>query len=315
MQSSFSTPDSFYGELTNLGIISVEGEEAVSYLQGKVTNDMDSLGEEKIQLGCHCDFKGKTWNIFHAIKTPEGVDLLCHRESIPASLAELKKYGVFSKVEFNDTTANWQYFALSGAESEQSLEGIFEQLPTEHLQVISNEDGKVIRFDAPFTRYLVLAKPALAQQLNQQLTTSKMAEAYWEAADILSGLANIQGATSEQFVPQMMNLQALQAISFDKGCYMGQEVVARTKYLGKNKRAAFILKSDNSSSLLAGDILEAKMGDNWRRSGTVLRSASLETGTCVLAILPNDTTAEQIFRSKENPEQLFTVAPLPYSLD
>ncbi|GAB2689414.1 tRNA-modifying protein YgfZ [Aliiglaciecola aliphaticivorans] len=315
MQSSFSAPDSFYGELTNLGIISVEGEEAVSYLQGKVTNDMDSLQKEKVQLGCHCDFKGKTWNIFHAIKTAQGVDLLCHRESIPASLGELKKYGVFSKVEFNDITADWQYFAASGAQAEQVLEELFGELPGEHLAIIENQNAKVIRFDVPLTRYLVLAKDSVAQQLNQQLSPSNMAQQYWEAADILSGLANIQAATSEQFVPQMMNLQALQAISFEKGCYMGQEVVARTKYLGKNKRAAFILKSDDSSPRLAGDILEAKMGDNWRRGGTVLRSASLEQGTCLLAILPNDTSNEQILRSKENPTQLFTVEPLPYDLD
>ncbi|MBU2877850.1 tRNA-modifying protein YgfZ [Aliiglaciecola lipolytica] len=315
MQSSFSTPDSFCGELSNLGIISVEGEEAVSYLQGKVTNDMESLTEDQSQLGCHCDFKGKTWNIFHALKTTNGVDLLCHRESIPASLAELKKYGVFSKVEFSDSSNQWHYFGLSGAQSEQAIEAHFGVIPDKHLQVVSTQQGKVIRFDTPHTRYLVLAHDKLAQQLTKELTTSEMAEKYWEAADILSGLANIQAATSEQFVPQMMNLQALQAISFDKGCYMGQEVVARTKYLGKNKRAAFILKSENTTSVLAGDILEAKMGDNWRRSGTVLRSASLEHGTCVLAILPNDTTAEQIFRAKDTPEQLFTLQPLPYNLD
>lgn len=315
MQSSFSTPDNFSSKLNNLGIISVEGEEAISYLQGKVTNDMNSLTEDQVQLGCHCDFKGKTWNIFHAIKTANGVDLVCHQESIPTSLAELKKYGVFSKADFTDATKDWDFFGVSGKEAENILEEHFGQLPEQHRQVCATQQGKVIRFDTPHIRYLVLAHSKLSQQLQQELTFSDAAEAQWEALDILSGLANIQSATSAEFIPQMMNLQALDAISFNKGCYMGQEVVARTKYLGKNKRAAFILYSEHTNELKAGDILEGKVGENWRRSGTVLRSATLQQGTYALAILPNDATIDQVFRAKEAPDQIFTIKPLPYNID
>ncbi|WJG10483.1 tRNA-modifying protein YgfZ [Aliiglaciecola sp. LCG003] len=315
MQSSFNPSDNLLCELTQLGIISVTGPDAISYLQGKLTVDVAKLPEDFVQLGCHCDFKGKTWNIFYTLKSDQQIELLCHQQSLTDSLAELKKYGVFSKAEFADTSADWQIFGVVGESAQTVLANQFGTLPTDNLATCTNELGRVIRLDSPVTRYLVIAKAELAAKLGQALGQYTQSEQFWEALDIQAGIANIQTATSAEFVPQMMNMQALGAISFDKGCYMGQEVVARTKYLGKNKRAAFILKSDTAADLKAGDMLEAQVGENWRRSGTVLRCAMLEKQTWVLAVLPNDTQRSQILRSKDNPEQQFVVQPLPYTLD
>ncbi|WP_343859674.1 tRNA-modifying protein YgfZ [Aliiglaciecola litoralis] len=315
MQSSFTSPDNFICELSTLGIISINGEDATSYLQGKVTNNVAQLTPDQAQLGCHCDFKGKTWNIFYALGGAQKIEFLCHPESIPASLAELKKYGVFSKVDFSDTTQDHQFVGMAGVEAEKALSKLFGALPQQHLAVVHSELGYVIRFEQPKPRFLVITKSQAANSLLEQLAEYVVDESYWEAMDIVAGIANIQSQTSIEFIPQMMNMQALDAISFDKGCYMGQEVVARTKYLGKNKRAAFILKSNLAAQLQAGDSLEAQVGENWRRSGTVLRSATLEDSTWVLAVLPNDTASDAMLRAKNNPQQTFSVEPLPYSID
>ena len=113
----------------------------------------------------------------------------------------------------------------------------------------------------------------------------------------------------------MMNLHVLDAISFEKGCYMGQEVVARTKFLGKNKRAAFILETDQATEIKPGDNLESQAGENWRRGGTVLRSCSVDQHTMILAVLANDTEVGATLRLKDKPDVLFEVLPLPYSLE
>jgi folate-binding protein YgfZ len=146
--------------------------------------------------------------------------------------------------------------------------------------------------------------------------------ALWEQADIQAGMPAIRSATSYEYVAQMMNHHALEGISFSKGCYMGQEVVARSQFLGKNKRAAFILRAEKNApgDIAPGDILESRAGENWRRGGTVLRSVSLPTQdrpaqTWLLAVLANDTEVGATLRLKAHSELLFKVQALPYSLE
>lgn len=314
MQSSFTSPGTLICQLPSLGIISIIGEDATSYLQGKVTNDVEQLTATQAQIGCHCDFKGKTWNIFYALGSQQHIDLICHQQSLTDSLGELKKYGVFSKVEFTDATSNFEILGVMGEEAEAALSELVKDLPTSHLQVATNDDLQIMRIEQPTPRYLVKAVPQAAKTLLNALEPYKQPEDVWNSLDIASGIANIQSTTSAEFVPQMMNMHALEAISFEKGCYMGQEVVARTKYLGKNKRAAFILVSKDSSPVEAGDVLESQVGDNWRRAGTVLRSAIYNDQTWVLAVLPKDTNNDASVRAKINPNQIFTIEPLPYEI-
>lgn len=314
MQSSFASFDNFICEISQLGIISVTGDEAVSYLQGKITIDVEKLEAGRGQIGCHCDFKGKMWSIFYALRNGPNVQLVCHKESLTGSLNELKKYGVFSKVEFADSSEQTRVFGTSGEIAEQVIVEQFGSLPGMDMERVSNSQGTVLRFNHPHPRYLILASQSLAKQIEQQLNRPLDDERIWEALDIQAGIPNIQAATANEFIPQMVNIQALDGISFDKGCYMGQEVVARTKYLGKNKRAAFVLKSDQQCECKAGDTLEMQMGENWRRGGTVLRSVSDKDQTWLLAVLPNDTGEQQKFRLKNEPECLFSLGSLPYAL-
>lgn len=315
MQSRFFPNDGFICKLTQLGIISVSGPDAVSYLQGKVTIDIEAMAENQVQIGCQCDFKGKTWSIFYAIKDQQQVSLISHSESTITSLSELKKFGVFSDATFEDQTDSWSFFAGAGDKIESIAKQMFGALPSDSNTQITSEKGSLIRLDSPVSRYLLILEKQAAEELQTYVSNEFDSEQYWEALDIRAGIANIQTQTSNEFVPQMMNLQALDAISFDKGCYLGQEVVARTKYLGKNKRAAFILASDTEQACQAGQLLEIKLGDNWRRGGTVLRSATADSKTWILAVLPNDTEQGQLFRLKDQPATKLIVQAMPYSLD
>lgn len=306
-------PDDFLTRLDQLGVIQLEGEQRTNYLQGQVSADMQKLTLNNSLLGCHCDFKGKTWSIFYAAQFGEATLLISHQESLVQSLAELKKYGVFAKVDIS-AAKQWQCLAGTGEQLETLIREMFNALPVGDRQTLSNEHGLVMAIDAPITRYMLVLTDQGADKLIERYGQELADPAVWELLDIQAGLPQIQQATSNEFVPQMMNLQALDGISFSKGCYMGQEVVARTKFLGKNKRAAFILMAEQEATVVPGDGLEAPAGENWRRGGTVLRAAQLNQQTWLLAVVANDTEVGSVMRLKEHPDKVFTVQSLPYSL-
>lgn len=137
----------------------------------------------------------------------------------------------------------------------------------------------------------------------------------WLALDIESALPIIDNVNSAQFIPQATNIQALNGISFNKGCYTGQEMVARAKFRGANKRALYWLAGTSPRVPEAGEGLELKMGENWRRTGTILAASQLSDGTLwVQAVLNNALEADSILRVRDAAESQLSLQPLPYSL-
>ncbi len=137
----------------------------------------------------------------------------------------------------------------------------------------------------------------------------------WLALNIEAGLPVIDEVNSAQFIPQATNLQALGGISFKKGCYTGQEMVARAKFRGANKRALWTLAGKASRVPQAGEDLELQMGDNWRRTGTVLAAVQLDDGQLLVqVVMNNDMEADSVFRVRDDANTL-SIKPLPYSLD
>jgi len=312
---SDALPDSFLCPLPYMGVIQVSGEDQTQYLQGQLTNDLAGLHANQGLLACHCDFKGKSWNIPWVVKSEQVTLLVSHQQAIENSLKELQKFGVFSNVDIQETSAEYQIFGGQGTALESAIEDYFSDVPFEHMQSFSNDKGWVICLTSPNPRYLLLLKADVAEQFVTDTKTELFDSSLWQYLDIKAGRSHIQAHTSGEFVPQMMNMHALNAINFTKGCYTGQEVVARTKYLGKNKRATFILSGELASGLEAGDILEMQLGENWRRAGTVLNVAHLQQQSWLLAVLPNDLAASTQLRAKQDTDKLFSIQPLPYNLE
>jgi folate-binding protein YgfZ len=165
--------------------------------------------------------------------------------------------------------------------------------------------------DQPAQRFLVLQPSNAEKKLTYEVSEGGD---LWEIADIKAGLGDIRETTINEYIPQMLNLQALNAIDFEKGCYMGQEVVARTKYLGRNKRAGFVLKTESDNNDLSGELLEYQIGENWRPGGKILRSGSDSGQTWIFAVLANDTEIGSAFRVKSSPNTIFIAQTLPYPL-
>lgn len=306
-----SVTKEYANNLNNYGVIQLTGEEKSSYLQGQITADLNQLKDDKALLGCHCDFKGKTWGVFYTFIWKESILLVIHNSVLEKSLSELKKYGVFAKVEITDQSSTWQLTGGSGTEFEDTLKPIFGELPTLNRSVVSNDYGLVMAINQPEQRYLVLQPDNTVKRLSAEFTQDNE---LWEIADIQAGIGEIRDSSVNEYVPQMLNLQALDAIDFNKGCYMGQEVVARTKYLGRNKRAGFILKTESKNGNLSGEQLEYQIGENWRPGGKILRSGSNSEQTWAFAVLANDTEVGSNFRVKSSPDIILVVQALPYPL-
>jgi hypothetical protein len=141
-------------------------------------------------------------------------------------------------------------------------------------------------------------------------------DAQWQQAAIAAGEPSLNSEAIGEYVPQMVNLHAIGGISFRKGCYTGQETVARMKYLGKNKRAMYIVAGE-ADGLLDELELETQMGENWRRAGKLIsQSYNQETRTLMgLVVLPNDNETGQLLRAKHLPQVELSIQALPYSLE
>jgi folate-binding protein YgfZ len=301
----------YANRLKNSGVIQLTGEARTSYLQGQITADINQLTDNNALLACHCDFKGKVWSVFYTLAWMDSILLITHNSVLDKSLSELNKYGVFAKVDITNKSDEWQITGGSGALFENAVKELFSELPTTDRKVLSNGYGLVMSIEQPEQRYLVLQPSNAEKQLTCDLAQD---DALWEIADIRAGLGDIRETTINEYVPQMLNLQALHAIDFEKGCYMGQEVVARTKYLGRNKRAGFILVAESENIDFAGEQLEYQIGENWRPGGKILRSSADSGQTWAFAVLAIDTDVGSAFRVKSSPTTIFVAQALPYPL-
>lgn len=306
----------FLAKLESESVLRISGEDKNKYLHGQITVNTENWINNTARLAAHCDFKGKMWSSFYLSDYHDEFLVTGHDASNEASLRELKKYGVFSKVTI-EKAEDLSIFGAAGDDAESILKEMFDNLPEKHLNTITSDYGLLIRLDYPqvdtnkaiYKCILNLAGQRILEDKGSKLLGN---ETLYNYAEVLACVGNIQQATVGEYVPQMFNLQLLHAIDFDKGCYMGQEVVARTKFLGKNKRALFLLKSsDVISDLTVGALLEKQIGENWRRGGQIIRIATNEENSLALAVLPNDTHYGDMLRLKDS-EYTFTVLAHPY---
>jgi hypothetical protein len=303
--------------LNDWALVNVTGAEAEKYLQGQVTADVAQMGANQHLLCAHCDAKGKMWSNLRIFHRHDGFAFIERRSLYAAQLVELKKYAVFSKVTFTPDEES-VLLGLAGFQARAALANVFSILPDEANPVVQDGATTLLWFNLPAERFLLVTDAATAQTLAEKLRGEAQFNnsQQWLALDIEGGLPIIDSVNSAQFIPQATNLQALGGISFKKGCYTGQEMVARAKFRGANKRALWSLAGTASRVPEAGEDLEMKMGDNWRRTGTVLAASLLDDGHVVIqAVMNNDLEADSVFRVREDNGSELAIEPLPYSLE
>lgn len=302
--------------LDDWALATLTGADAEKYLQGQVTADVAQLTEHQHLLAAHCDPKGKMWSNLRLFRRQDGFALIERRSLRDAQLTELKKYAVFSKVTIAPDDEH-VLLGVAGFQARAALKNLFSELPDAEKQVVSEGETSILWFEHPAKRFLLVTDAATAEHVTEalrgeaQLNNSQQ----WLALNIEAGLPVIDAVNSAQFIPQATNIQALGGISFKKGCYTGQEMVARAKFRGANKRALWTLAGRASRVPEAGEDLELKMGENWRRTGTVLAAVQLDDGRLLVqVVMNNDMEADSVFRVRDDANTL-SIEPLPYSLD
>lgn len=303
--------------LDEWALVSVQGADSLSYLQGQLTLDVSTLEATQHLPAAHCDARGKMWSNLRLFHRGEGFAYLVRRSVRDNQMAELKKYAVFSKVTIaaDDDAV---LLGVAGFQARAALTRLFSALPDSETPVVQQNETTLLWFDQPAERFLLVTTLEQAQALQQKLAEDAQLNdsTQWLALNIEAGLPVIDTATSAQFIPQATNLQALNAISFKKGCYSGQEMVARAKYRGANKRALWWLAGNATRLPAANDSLELQMGERWRRTGTALAAVQLDDGTVwIQAVLNNDLEPDSVLRVEGDEGSKLTIQPLPYSLD
>ena len=302
--------------LDDWALATLTGADAEKYLQGQVTADVSQMTEHQHLLAAHCDPKGKMWSNLRLFRRQDSFAFIERRSLQEAQLKELKKYAVFSKVTIAPDDEH-VLLGVAGFQARAALKNLFSELPDAEKQVVSEGATSILWFEHPAERFLLVTDAATAERVTEalrgeaQLNNSQQ----WLALNIEAGLPVIDSANSAQFIPQATNLQALGGISFKKGCYTGQEMVARAKFRGANKRAMWTLAGAAGRVPEAGEDLELKMGENWRRTGTVLAAVKLADGqVLVQVVMNNDMEPDSLFRVRDDAGSL-SIKPLPYSLE
>ncbi|QJI16049.1 folate-binding protein YgfZ [Pseudomonas sp. ADAK22] len=301
----------FFCPLSHEGVLAVRGADAAKFLQGQLTCNLNYLSDTQASLGARCTQKGRMQSSFRILLQGDGVLLAMASELLEPQLADLKKYAVFSKSKLTDESAAWVRFGLSNAD--QALASLGLELPAETDSVARSDTLIAIRVSPGRSELWVPVEQAEAvrAQLATQLQPADLNQ--WLLGQIRAGIGQVMPQTRELFIPQMLNLQAVGGVSFKKGCYTGQEIVARMQYLGKLKRRLYRLSLDATELPEPGTPLFAPSHNS--AIGEVVIAAKADQCVELLAVLQAEAadSGDVHLGALEGPG--LHLLDLPYSLD
>ena len=302
-------------DLSHFGMIKVSGNDAKNFLQGQSTNDIRLVTTKQSQLNAFCSPKGRIIVNFRVCQAGENAYyLLLPLASVTATLQLLQKYVIYAAVKLEDYSDKLLRFGIAGANSPQILADCLGCIPPTEINAISTiEQVMVLQVEGIQPRFMLFSETEskLLQCLREAVPPTVTAT--WQLLDILSGVPQIVPAIAEEFVPQMVNYHRLDGVSFTKGCYTGQEVVARMQYLGSLKRRMYLAKIVTDSLPQAGDKLF--IGSKEQNVGKIVNAQIYpEGGIVVLAVIQieyAETDTIHLLHQQGKPLQLMD---LPYSL-
>jgi folate-binding protein YgfZ len=272
--------------LSHWGVIRAQGPDAASFLQGQLTQDVQQLDQHGARLAGYCNAKGRLLaSLLIWRPEPDQLLMLCSADLLPATLKRLSMFVMRAKCKLSDASASLAVYGLCGDAATRWLGA---NAPAAAWRCTAGAGGQALRLSdvTGIARYLwVQTTDATAPPL------PVLAPGAWEWLEVGSGVARIVAATAEQFVPQMVNFELVGGVNFQKGCYPGQEVVARSQYRGSIKRRAFVVESaavghagqevfhSADASQPAGMVVNAASWDGATLALVEVKLAALETGS------------------------------------
>ena len=310
--------ENFICDASDLGLILVTGDDAEHFLQNQLSHDVSLIDEESHQLSSYSTPKGRMLGIFRVVQISNGYILVAPRASVHPLMQRLHHYIVQARVNLADASDHFARFAMHTDSAEIAGHPL---LPREPGQTLQNDSLISLQLE-PYSnqrRYLVMC---LAEEEAIDLWNSFAAHLQpaafdaWRLADIRAGIPTIYPETAEEFVLQMANLTALNGVSFKKGCYPGQEIVARMQYLGKLKRRMFLARIETGQLPQPGDELVASGKQEADGSGKVVDAAFDSSGDCYCLYIAQIAKAESGgLQLLAQPESKIENLDLPYSME
>ncbi|MDQ4624760.1 CAF17-like 4Fe-4S cluster assembly/insertion protein YgfZ [Janthinobacterium lividum] len=270
--------EGFVAAITDQGLIGLSGDDAASFLHGQLTNDVEHLNQEQVRLAGYCTPKGRLLASFLMWRNATTIYLQLPRAIQPAIQKRLQMFVLRAKAKLHDASldaANQVVLGLGGKQASATLSAWFPALPATPFSKVEHASGTLLRVADAFgsARYEWLTSAATARDAWPELaqTLAKGGIDAWRLSEIHAGIPQITAATQEQFVPQMVNFELLGGVNFKKGCYPGQEIVARSQYLGKLKRRTTLVSIADPSVVAGGELFAAS--DPEQPCGMVVNAA------------------------------------------
>ena len=276
--------------MTDFGLIRVRGEDARDFLQGQLTNDIRQVTPERAQLSAYCTPKGRMLALFLVFQHGEDLYLQLPRERLEPVLQRLRMFVLRARVELEDAGGELALAGLAG----DPCGDLLPALPEAPFSCRQEEGITLVRLPGEPARVELVGEPSALAGLLQgrESRLRRGTEALWALLDIRAGLPWVREETAEAFVPQMCNLDLLDGISFTKGCYTGQEVVARMKYLGQLKRRMYLARLEQTPCPAPGEKLFSPASTSAQGAGRVVDARPSPEGGCELLVVAEIQVAE-----------------------
>lgn len=310
----------FVATVTDQGVIAVAGEEAAKFLHSQLTNDVEHLQQNEARFAGFCTPKGRMQASFLMWRDADAVYLQLPRAIQTPLQKRLSMFVLRSKARLRDATDEAPFTAvlgLGGAKASAALGRFVKTLPAAPMSTTSGEFGAVLRlhdaFGAPRYLWLATIEAASAALPALKAELALGGNQAWRLAAIHAGEPQVDAATQEQFVPQMVNLELLGGVNFKKGCYPGQEIVARTKYLGKIKRRTALAAIDNAAARAGDEVFSTADPD--QPCGMVVNAVPNGRGGADALVEIKLAALGEDVRLGSSAGAPLRFLPMPYSLD
>lgn len=283
-----SLSQNFCGFLSDYGLIKISGVDSEKFLQGQLTCDVREVTEQASRLGAHCDPKGRIQFTFRLFKFHDDYYLRVLKSLIAHTTTLLKKYSVFFKVTLDDVSDEWCIIGLSRNNEDQ----IAALKAPEAVDGCSPfEEGIIIRVLDSMPRFEIMVREnsSFIKDISPLPQHEEMNN--WNLRDIISGIPTIYPETVGHFTPHQINYQLINGVSFKKGCYTGQEIIARMQYLGKLKQSIHRMQMKGGSVIVPGTKVKDEVE---QEAGEIVQATAVNDFHEVLAVLYDNALGKKL---------------------
>ncbi|MGD2111906.1 MAG: folate-binding protein [Gammaproteobacteria bacterium] len=307
-----------FADLGYYGIIAAHGTDVETFLQNQFSNDVGRVREDVSQLNAYCNPKGRILGLFRLFRIGDAFHMRLPADTLDSVLQRLRMFVLRADVKLENVSGNFLRIGVSGETAAQELEEAIGAVPAEVNQVMHRDAFTVLRVPGVHPRFEVYATSLQAatglwDSLN--VRGAPVGLAAWRLTEILAGIPSIVADTAELFVPQMLNLQLVDGLSFKKGCYPGQEIVARMQYLGTLKRRMYLGRIDSGGQPTPGTELFTA-DDNSQAAGRIVDAQPHpDGGYAALAVIQIKAADAGDLHLGGGSGPPFTLEELPYSFE